>query len=158
MPSSNGVDTKVRYRSFTYKTELRWLGEKTAGELSADRKAPLRVASPPEFQGEEGTWTPEHLFVAALEICTMTSFLTLAQQAKLPVEEYESHAEGTLEMLDGAYRFSRVTLRPRIVIADGDAVRQTERALHDAHSSCLISNSVRCEVVIEPVFEISVVA
>lgn len=150
------VDTKVRHRSFSYKTELRWIGE-SAGELSADRKAPIRVASPPEFHGEEGTWTPEDLFVAALEICTMTTFLALAQQQQLPIEEYESHAEGTLDSLDGVYRFTRVTLRPRIVIADAAAVRQTARALHDAHSGCLISNSVRCEVVVEPVIEVSVI-
>ncbi|MHB9001974.1 MAG: OsmC family protein [Thermoanaerobaculia bacterium] len=81
-----------------------------------------------EFYGEAGTWTPEDLFVASLEICTMTSFLALAQRHHLPIEEYESHAEGTLESFEGAYRFTRVTLRPRIVIADGSAVRQTARA------------------------------
>lgn len=156
-PTGGQVGAKVQHKTFTYKTELRWIGE-TAGELSAERKAPIRVASPPEFRGEEGTWTPEDLFVASLEICTMTSFLALAQRQQLPIEEYESHAEGTLESLDGVYRFTRVTLRPRIVIADGAAVRQTARALHDAHSGCLISNSVRCEVVVEPVIEISTIS
>ncbi|MGH9425673.1 MAG: OsmC family protein, partial [Terriglobia bacterium] len=65
---------KVRFKSFTYKTGLKWVEEKS-GMLSSSGKPSLKVASPPEFKGEAGVWTPEDLFVASVEICQMTTFL-----------------------------------------------------------------------------------
>ncbi|MBI3191832.1 MAG: OsmC family protein, partial [Pedosphaera parvula] len=54
----------------------------------------FRVASPPEFKGEAGVWTPEDLFVAAVNVCTMTTFAAFAQRLNLPVLSYRCEAEG----------------------------------------------------------------
>ncbi|HXG01078.1 MAG TPA: OsmC family protein [Bacteroidota bacterium] len=139
----------VRYKSFRYQTGLRWLGNK-AGELSSADKPSFRVASPPEFKGEAGVWTPEDLFVAAVDICTMTTFMAFAQRLQLPIVSYSSSAEGILEFVDGGYRFTKVVLRPRIVVSTPEAIEQVRRTLHDAHESCLIANSIRADVVVEP--------
>ena len=110
----------------------------------------MRVASPPEFKGEEGVWTPEDLFVAALEACTMTTFAAFSLRLGIPVVSYESTAEGLLEFDDGGYRFTRVWIRPVVVVATEEAVAQAGKTLHDAHAKCLITHSVRTEVVLEP--------
>jgi organic hydroperoxide reductase OsmC/OhrA len=53
---------------------------------------------------------------------------------------------------DASGRFERVTLRPRVTIASGDA--EKARALHeDAHHLCFIANSVNFPVEVEPVIE-----
>ncbi|RYD87166.1 MAG: hypothetical protein EOP50_21205 [Sphingobacteriales bacterium] len=40
----------------------------------------ITVATPPEFaKGEAGTWSPEHLLVAAVNSCLMTTFLAIAE-------------------------------------------------------------------------------
>src|SRR5204863_6522056 len=52
-----------------YDTEVGWMGARR-GYLRSSADLPvLELASPPEFQGHEHTWTPEHLFVASVNSC-----------------------------------------------------------------------------------------
>lgn len=144
---------KVKYKTFTYHTNLKWLGNR-AGMLASDGKSEFRVASPPEFKGEAGVWTPEDLFVAAVETCTMTTFAAFSQKLNLPILSYTSRAEGVLEFVDGGYRFTKIILRPTVLVSSLEFVEQTRKTLHDAHRSCLVSNSIKSEVVVEPIIEV----
>ncbi len=144
---------KVKHKTFNYHTELMWLDNR-AGMLRAEGKPAFRVSSPPEFKGEAGVWTPEDLFVAAVETCTMTTFIAFAQRLNLPVSSYQCRAEGVLEFVDGSYRFTKVILRPTVVLAHAEFIEQATKTLHDAHKSCLIANSIRAEVVLEPKMEV----
>jgi organic hydroperoxide reductase OsmC/OhrA len=140
-----------KFKSFTYATGLEWVENRT-GTLKSTGKPEIRVASPPEFKGESGVWTPEDLFVAAIEICTMTTFLSFAQRKGLPLRSYRSSAEGLLEFVDGKYRFTRVVVRPLITVADESAVPLARTVLDESHHHCLIANSVQSEVLLEPEF------
>ena len=140
---------KIRYKTYNYQTELTWVGHR-AGLIRSEGKPEFRVASPPEFKGETGVWTPEDLFVASVESCTMTTFAAFAQRKNLPVISYRSHAEGFLENIDGKYKFTKIVLKPTIVIQDSSALEQTQQTLHEAHESCFIANSIFAEVVLEP--------
>lgn len=140
---------KVKHKTFTYHTEMMWLDNR-AGMLRAEGKPAFRVASPPEFKGEADVWTPEDLFVAAVEACTMTTFIAFAQRLNLPVASYQCRAEGVLEFVEGSYRFTKVVLRPAVVVAKAEFIEQATKTLHEAHKSCLIANSIRAEVVLEP--------
>lgn len=143
---------KIRHKTFAYSTDLRWT-EDRSGVLSSEDRPELGVASPPEFKGPPGVWTPEHLFVAAVDICTMTTFVAFARHKKIPIVSYQSHAEGTLEFVDGGYQFTRITLRPRVVVGDATLLEQASAVLKDAHASCLVSNSIKSEVLLEPTVE-----
>lgn len=145
---------RVKRKTFHYTTSVFWLGER-AGLNRSEGKQAFRVASPPEFKGEPGVWTPEDLFVAAVNTCTMTTFLAFASKKEVPLVVYESSAEGTLEFADGGYRFTKVIVRPRIVAAAPATREMIETILHDAHAGCLISNSIRGEVVVEAEIEIT---
>ena len=110
----------------------------------------MRIASPPEFRGEPNVWTPEDLLVSAVETCLLMTFLSIAQRRELRVEAYYSEAVGLLENSDGKYRFTRIDVKPTVLIGsinDRDAVL---KALHDAHADCLIANSLSSEVIVEP--------
>ncbi len=144
----------ARYKTFRYRTRIEWHGGR-AGDLASEGKPVFRVASPPEFKGEAGVWTPEDLLVAAVNACSMTTFAAFWQRLGLPVLSYESEAEGVLEFTEGSYRFTRVTLRPKIVVSEPSALPQVEEALEDAHRSCIISNSLRASVILDPVFEVA---
>ena len=139
---------KTKYKTFTYHTNLQWL-ENRAGLSNSEGKPGFRVASPPEFKGEAGVWTPEDLFVAAVETCTMTTFLAFAQRLQIPLVSYESSAEGFLEFADGGYLFTKVIIRPHIVVGNEAAVAQAEKTIADAHHNCLIAKSIKTEVVVE---------
>jgi peroxiredoxin-like protein len=140
---------KIKYKTFTYNTRLEWVGDR-AVMLQSDGKPEFRVASPPEFKGEAGVWSPEDLFVASVDVCTLTTFAAFWQRLHLPVLSYTSKAEGILEFVDGEYRFTKIILKPTVIVGSEDAIEQTEKTLHDAHASCLVSNSIKATVLIEP--------
>jgi organic hydroperoxide reductase OsmC/OhrA len=142
-----------RRKSFAYRTATEWTSGRS-GALRAAEKPTLSVSSPPEFKGEAGRWTPEDLFVAAVEVCTMTTFLSFAQRVALPLVAYRSEAEGHLEFVDDGYRFTRIVLRPTVVLSDRAGLEPAERAMHEAHDACLIGRSMRTDVVVEPRFEV----
>lgn len=145
-------ESRSKRKTFFYKTEIRWTGNR-AGVLSSQEKPDIRTASPPEFKGEAGVWTPEDLFVAAVETCTMTTFLAFAIRKELPLLSYESTAEGKLEFTEGGYQFTEIVVRPRIRVADGRFVDTARQLMDESHHHCLIANSIKSRVVIEPVVE-----
>ncbi len=149
MEPSGLSKTQLKHKTFLYHTNLSWVGKKK-GIVHSDGKPGFSVSSPPEFKGEPGIWTPEDMYVAAIESCLMATFLTFAERARIPVTSYTSTAEGVLEFVEDRYQFTKVIVRPLIVIRDEEALKRTETVLQDANHSCLISNSVRTEVTVEP--------
>jgi peroxiredoxin-like protein len=141
-------EQSIRRKSFTFKTQIKWLGGR-AGTSNAEGKPSFRVASPPEFKGEPGVWSPEDLLVQAANACTMTTFLSFANRKQLPLVSYESHAEGLLEFVDGTYRFTRIDIRAKIQLKPGASADEAKTILHDAHKACLIANSLRGDVHVE---------
>ena len=144
----------IRRKSFSYRTGITWVGQR-AGITRSGEKVPFRTASPPEFKGEEGVWSPEDLFVAALNSCQLMTFVSFAMKLGLPVASYESEAEGLLEFVDDGYQFTRVVIRPRVVVSDPDAIEAVRKAIDDAHHACLVRRSVRSEVVVEATVELA---
>ena len=142
--------------SHDYVVEVTNTGVKTGMlRASADGLPGIEVASPPEFGGPAGIWSPEHLFVAALSVCLMTTFRAVAEGSGLEVLEYTDRSSGHLQRgEDRRYSFDRVTLRPRVVIEDESKVERTLRLLAKAESACLISRSVSSEIVLEPTVEV----
>lgn len=142
--------------SHDYDVEVTNTGIKT-GMLAApgDGLDAIEVASPPEFGGPAGVWSPEHLFVAALSVCLMTTFRAVAESSGLEVLDYSDQSSGHLQRgEDRRYSFDKVTLRPRVVIDDESKVERALRLLHKAESVCLISRSVSSEIVLEPTVEV----
>jgi len=144
---------KVRHKTFTYQTGLVWTNGRT-GTLSSEGKPSFQVASPPEFKGEAGVWTPEDLFVGAVEICHMTTFLSFAGRRQMHLVSYRSEATGTLEFIDGAYRFTRIVLTPTIGVNQQTRKEEVHALLHEAHRHCIVSNSIMTIVEINPTIEI----
>jgi len=141
----------IRPKSYKYMTSVLWKGEKK-GTLSVAGKPAVEVATPPEFKGHEGIWSPEDLYVAAVNSCIMTTFLAFAGRAGLAFEGYESEAEGLLEFVDERLVFTKIVVRPRVTLRPGADRKQAEEILHKAEKNCLVSNSLRTEVILEPTF------
>ena len=136
---------KVRHKSFTYKTDINWLGGR-GGTLRSEGKPPLRVSSPPEFKGEPGVWTPEDLLVAAVEACHMATFIAFAVKKQLPLISYESQTSGTLEFLDGHYRFTRIVVAPTIVVGNTATEADVHALMQESHRHCIVANSITAVV------------
>lgn len=140
---------ELRSKVYTYHTAIRWT-EQRKGVISCAGKPDIQVATPPEFKGHEGIWSPEDLFVASANICLMTTFLAVAERAGLVFTSYESAAEGKLELVDGKFQFTAITLKPTITLpANADAAKAKE-LIEKAEANCLISNSIKARVALEP--------
>ncbi len=144
---------KLKPKSFQYDVRVRWEALKQ-GVLTAAGRPDVEVASPPEFKGHPGVWTPEHLLVASVNACTMLTFLSSAARRSVGLVAYESDATGTLEDDGEVFRFTCVLLRPRIVVASEMDVEKARAALEEAEANCLVANSLRTAIGVEP--EISV--
>jgi organic hydroperoxide reductase OsmC/OhrA len=115
-------------------------------------KESVQMSAAPAYKGNPALVDPEEAFVASLSSCHMLTFLSLAANRKLVVDEYIDDAVGHLEKnANGKLAITRVTLRPQITFAPGTAPdEQTLHALHDkAHHECFIANSVTTEIAVE---------
>ncbi len=138
--------------SHDYEVQVSGTGSNT-GLLTAveDHLPELDFASPPEFGGPGRSWSPEHLFVASLATCLMTTFQAMAERSGIEVLQYTDESTGHLQRGDdGLYEIERVTLRPRVVISEQSKPDRALRLLERAEKVCLIGRSVSSEKVLEP--------
>jgi organic hydroperoxide reductase OsmC/OhrA len=142
---SSSEQPKVKHKSFTYTTGLTWI-EGKVGSLVSDAKPPIQISSPPEFRGLAGYWTPEDLFVGAVEMCQMLTFIALVQKQQLPLVSYKSTAKGTLEFIDGQYRFTHIVIVPTVIVEEPASETDVRVLLREAHKRCLIANSITAVV------------
>ncbi|MDO9537916.1 MAG: OsmC family protein [Thermoplasmata archaeon] len=134
---------------YEYKTRLNWTGEKKA-TLSSEGKPDIFGACPPEFGGHEKIWTPEDMFVASVELCTMSTFLWLAGKQKIPIKSYKSEAIGKASMADGKMKYVSLEVKPEVMVFEEKDIARAEKALGDIERWCLITNSISTKVDIEP--------
>ena len=76
----------------------------------------------------------------------------MAAKSRLVVDAYEDEAVATLDKnAEGRMAVTQVVLRPKVTFG-GEAPRPDRLAsLHEkAHRACMIANSVKCAVTIEP--------
>ena len=74
-----------------YEVNLEWKEDRKGLLSSPILTHEIEVATPPEFpKGMAGIWSPEHLFVAAVNSCLMTSFLAIAENSKFEFISFKS--------------------------------------------------------------------
>ena len=134
-----------------YQVKLNWI-EDRKGLLESDvLDSKIEVVTPPEFpKGIAGLWSPEHLFVGAVNTCFMTTFLAIAENSKLDFSKFECNAIGTLDRIEGKYRITEITLFPILTINDETLKEKGIRVMEMSDKACLISNSINSKVILEP--------
>jgi organic hydroperoxide reductase OsmC/OhrA len=142
------------YKSFRYKAKTTWSSARR-GTLAAAGKPNVSVGSPPEFKGDGNVWAPEELLVGSLNTCMMLTFLSLAQARKVAPVGYESEAEGLLENVDGKYRITEVTVRPRVVLGSDSDLELARKAMEGVEAHCFISNSINSKIKLAAEFAVA---
>ena len=130
---------------YFYETEIEWKGDKdlevTSGQLPA-----IAAGAPPEFNGREGLWSPEHLFVASFNSCYMLTLLAIAEFSKIAIVSFSSSAKGKLEKVAGSsYQVTEIVVKPRIVIASVTDLARMPRIFEKAKENCFVSNSIKSD-------------
>lgn len=113
-----------------YEVNLLW-DSATQGTLSSpvivDK---IEVVTPPEFpKGIKEKWTPEHLFVASVNACLMSTFLLVADNSKFHFIRFESNAMGKIEKVDGKFAVTEIVLKPKLVIPATQNEAKAKRVL-----------------------------
>lgn len=137
----------------TYWTEVRWTGDHW-GHLTLGNGPQMPFSAPPDAYGHEGVLTPEDAFVAAANTCVMMMFLWACERFKIDLVSYTCRVEGTkLIELDRTEIFTHLRFYPTIVVRNTDEKR-VRRALESAQKYSLVANSVKSEIIVEPVIKI----
>ena len=139
-----------------YQVKINWDTDRKGTMSSPVLNSTIEVATPPEFpKGMPGIWSPEHLLVAAVNSCLMTTFLAIAENFKFDFIHFESNADGTLEKVDGKYMITAVALSPVLIIAPDADKEKALRILEKSEAACLVSNSVKAKIIFNPQIKIA---
>ena len=96
---------------------------------------------------------PEEAFVASLSSCHMLWFLSIAAKRGFVVDSYTDAAVGTMgKNAEGKTAMIRVVLKPEIRFGAGrlPSPADLDAMHHEAHEECFVANSVKTQVVCEP--------
>jgi peroxiredoxin-like protein len=142
-----------------YNVDINWensrKGVVSSPELNKTNSVCIEIATPPEFpKGIAGIWSPEHLFVAAVSGCLMTTFLAIAENSTLEFKSFSCKAKGKLEMVDGLLMMSEILLLPKVVIHNEAYKDKATRIVKKAENACLISNSIKSKIIMEITIEV----
>jgi peroxiredoxin-like protein len=135
---------------YFYETEIEWKGDKNL-QLTGGKLPAIEAGAPPEFKGQEGVWSPEHLFVASLNSCYLLTLLAIAEFSKIGIVSLSSSAKGKLEKVAGsAYQVTEIVVKPRVVITSANDLARMPRIFEKAKENCFVSNSIKSTIKIEP--------
>ncbi len=130
---------------WTYEISVDWK-EGKIGETRCEGKPAIDVATPPEFGGPEGIWSPEDLLTSAVATCIMTSALFFIDRAKIQLRTYKSNAAGTMEKTDAGLAITRIAIDVSIELDDLAQADAARKAVEQAEKTCPLSNSLKCPV------------
>lgn len=129
-------------REFRFPVQVEWEGgRRTAARV--DGKAPLAIATPPEFKGTDPhLWSPEDAFVAAAASCLAVTIAGLAEREELPVRALAVGADGVVgRREDGTFGFSRIEQHVHLETDCGHEADARE-LIARAESGCLVAVSL----------------
>jgi len=109
----------------------------------------IHFSASPEFGGEPGVWTPEHFLLAAVASCFIETFKAVARASKLEFQGIEAGVEGVTEKETGGLRFTKITIRPALIIYDDAAQELALRILSKAERNCLVTRSLSSSIEVE---------
>ncbi len=132
--------------SYRYRAHAHWTLHKR-GILEAENiPRTVNFAAPPEFGGEPGLWTPEHLLLGAVATCYVATFRAIAEKSKFEVNGLEVSVEGVLTKDQAGFRFTEICIRPVITVQREDERDRAQRLAEKAEHACLISRSLSAKI------------
>ena len=139
---------EAKFKTFEYAVDSKTLTEKT-GELVGEGMPEIVTSAPPEFKGEEGCWTPEHLFVSSYAACLLTRFLGFGKKEGLKYESFSCRAVGRMAREEQGWVIDRIDAHAKIEVRGADMAAKADQVLTSADERCPISNSMKTVVALD---------
>ena len=109
----------------------------------------IHFSAPPEFGGEPGVWTPEDFLLAAVASCFIETFKAVARASKLEFQGIEVGVDGVIEKEAGGLRFTKIYIRPTLILYDDPARELALRVLTKCERGCLVVRSLSSTIELE---------
>jgi organic hydroperoxide reductase OsmC/OhrA len=136
--------------AFPHHYDVEIVSGKGAAVLRGGQRPPIVGGPPPQFDGREDWWSPEHLLLSSVALCLMTTFQAVAARAGLTVDGYRTRAEGLLDRTPAGLAFTSIRLAVDLKVAEPDQVR-AEQLLQTAKRHCIVANALKVGVEMETV-------
>jgi organic hydroperoxide reductase OsmC/OhrA len=118
-------------------------------QVTAAGVPPLRTAPPPEFEGPGDAWSPEQLFLAAVQTCFLFTLRAVARLSKLEFVSLDLEAQGIVDRQDRITRFTDIVLRATLTVAAGTDRARAFAVLERTKVACLVSASISTPIRLE---------
>jgi peroxiredoxin-like protein len=118
-------------------------------QLSSPGLPTLESASPAEFGGPGGQWSPETLLVAAVADCFVLTFKAIARASKFNWSSISCDVEGVLDRQEKVTQFVSYRVRAALEVPAGADEGRAQRLLEKAEESCLITSSLKAHATLE---------
>ncbi len=136
-----------------YTNKVVWKGEHL-GYTYCENGIEMDFSAPPTLHGHPDMMTPEDAYMMAVNTCVHMMVIWAAERFKLELIAFECTAEGEVEeFLDQTSWFKTLTLRPHVKVRNSSE-KVVLRALKMARKYSTIAESVKSQIVIEPIIEI----
>ena len=132
-----------------FSTEVKWKTERKM-ELKTNNGIELTAGPPPEFNGYKNVLTAEESFVGSINLCWVSTLLAMKDKIGVEVRSVECKTIGTVERPEKAYKFTKIDLYPKIEVAKNVTEEKLDRLLELSHRYCLVTQSVKSEIIIHP--------
>jgi organic hydroperoxide reductase OsmC/OhrA len=108
----------------------------------------LDTQAPPQFGGPEGMWSPETMLSAAVANCFILSFRAIARASKFDWTSLECNVDGILNRPERTAFFVGFNIHAVLNVPDDSKLEMAQRLLQKAESICLITVSLKSEIVL----------
>ena len=112
--------------------------------LKAPPRPPLLGGNPPEFDGNAEWWSPEHLLLAALQLCYRGTWLALAAKPGIQAKTFTTKASAKLEKTALGIVYTEIKLHVSATVPAAQ-VEATKELLAKAKKYCITSNQLKTE-------------
>lgn len=119
-------------------------GRETPFEARVESYPPIMCAIPEGFNGPGGGYSPEDLYILAIETCFIATFKTFAEKAKLEYSHININGKLTVDRGEGGVPFlQKVDLD--ITLTGAQDQEMAKKVLGEAEKYCLVSNASKSE-------------
>ncbi len=141
--------------TYYYEVNLLWNTaiQKTLRSSNIGNK--VKVDEPTKFPKKiKEKWTAEHLFVAAINSCLMSTFLLVAENLKFQFISFESNAVGIIEKENGKFTLKEIVLKPTLIIPSIRTEAKAKKVLEMSEKAFAIVNSTKTKISLDPIISI----
>src|SRR5581483_7485864 len=94
--------------TYSYHVTTHWNMHKRGIVEAESIPRTINFAALPEFGGEPALWTPEHLLLASVPACSVSTFRAVAEAPELACFGAEVELDRESEKLEGGFRVTKV--------------------------------------------------